>query len=83
MEGLGGGDAVRNSTSAGRKIFLLSSKCHAGAQVEIAIAARAALISSQDLQGWRGPAFTLELSVVMEGAGWTWARRDARRVQCY
>ena len=24
MEGVGGGDAVRNSTSAGRKIFLLS-----------------------------------------------------------
>ena len=64
-----------------------------GAQVEIAIAARAALISSQrprslrmleeDLQGWRGPAFTLELSIVMEGAEWTWARRDARGVHCY
>ena len=24
LEGVGGGDAVRNSTSAGRKIFLLS-----------------------------------------------------------
>ena len=36
----------------------------------------------EELQEWRGPAMTLELSVVMEGAEWTWARGGARGVQC-